>query len=72
MILLDLSAAFDTVDLKILDRLEKSVGLSGTILNWFRSYLEGRGYIVATRNVWHSILGPSFLNPKFGRTANYS
>ncbi len=48
MVLLDLSAAFDTVDHNILiERLENWVGLSGMALKWFRSYLEGRGYYVS-------------------------
>uniref|UniRef100_A0AAR2KBY1 Reverse transcriptase domain-containing protein n=1 Tax=Pygocentrus nattereri TaxID=42514 RepID=A0AAR2KBY1_PYGNA len=48
LFLLDLSAAFDTVDHEILiDRLQSWVGLSGLVLDWFRSYLTGRDYYVA-------------------------
>ncbi len=48
LVILDLSAVFDTVDHNILlERLENWVGLSGMALKWFRSYLEGRGYYVS-------------------------
>ncbi len=51
LVLLDLSAAFDTVDHIIsLKQLENWVGLSGTELNWFRTYLENRKYLVSIAN----------------------
>ena len=42
-VLLDLSAAFYTIDHVILvERLESYFGFSKLTLNWFRSYLENR------------------------------
>ena len=46
IVLLVLSAACDAVDHDVLlDRLERWVGLSSTVLNWFRTYLTGREFV---------------------------
>uniref|UniRef100_A0A3Q3FRJ7 Reverse transcriptase domain-containing protein n=1 Tax=Labrus bergylta TaxID=56723 RepID=A0A3Q3FRJ7_9LABR len=51
LILLDLSAAFDTVDHTILtDRLRHWVGLKDTALSWFYSYLLERTFAVTIGN----------------------
>jgi exonuclease III len=43
LVMLDLSAAFDTIDHDILfDRMENTLGITGPALDWFRSYLSGR------------------------------
>ena len=53
--LLDLSAAFDTVDHDILlTRLSSWFGIHGTALNWFRSYISSRRFRVKCNNDFSS------------------
>ena len=51
MVFLDLSAAFDTLDHeRLLKRLEEHVGLTGTVIDWMRSYLADRKQTVRINN----------------------
>ena len=55
LVLLDLTAAFDTTDHSIVvDRLNKWVGISGSALNWFSSYLSNRKCQVVIDNFMSS------------------
>ena len=57
LLLLDLSAAFDTVDYgTLLQRLEDSFGIQGKVLSWFQSYLSGRSQCISV----HSALSRRF------------
>ena len=62
LLLLDLSAAFDTVCHKtLINRLEKRVGITGKALEWFSSYLENRQQCVSINNT-----KSKYSNLKFG------
>ena len=55
--LLDLSAAFDTVDYgTLLQRLKNSFGIQGKVLSWFQSYLSARSQCISV----HSALSRRF------------
>ena len=58
LVLLDLSAAFDTIDPSILlTRLRSKLGLNGTAISWFCSYLSRRTQRISVQgalsNVFH-------------------
>lgn len=71
LILLDLSAAFDTVKHDVLlMRLEKRIGVVGTALCWFRSYLSNRTQYVkigmatsSTKSIHTGVPQGSVLGP---------
>ena len=55
LILLDLSAAFDTIDHDLLfKRMDIKFGIRGNALNWFRSYLTGRTQSVKIKDCFSS------------------
>ena len=75
LMLLDLSAAFDTVDQKkLLQILRNEIGIIGTALKWFESFLVGRSQKVKIGDAYSvvvqllfgvaqgSVLGPELFN----------
>ena len=52
LVLLDLSAAFDTIDHHLLiDRLNSTFGIRDTTLSWFIGYLQNRSQSVITESL---------------------
>ena len=65
LVLLDLSAAFDTVDHTILlSFLENHIGLKGTVLQMFHSYLSDRSQRISVNNVLSDMAGLSYGVPQ--------
>lgn len=65
LVLLDLSAAFDTIDHHLLlDSLTRQFGVEGTVLDWFKSYLLHRQQIVMINNVRSKPFPVSFGVPQ--------
>jgi len=73
MVLLDLSAAFDTIDHRtLLHRLEHHYGVTGKPLTWMASYLSDRyqtvcigGELSGPVLMQYSVLQGSVLGPKY-------
>jgi len=68
LLLLDMSAAFDTVDHKLLlERKVKGYGVKGNVLKWFRSYLQERKQFVmidgTKTEIHYGVLQGSVLGP---------
>ena len=73
-VLLDLSAAFDTIDHSLLISRLANIGITGIALKWFTSYISDRissilinGHISSPRNISYgvpqgSVLGPILFN----------
>ena len=65
LVLLDLSAAFDTVDHDVLhSRLSTDFGIKGTALKWFESYLSNRRQRVSIEGVTSKLFDLDFGVPQ--------
>ena len=65
IVLLDLSAAFDTIDIStLLCRLQHTFGISGSALLWLKTYLEGRTQYVRVGSDRSSAVSCEFGVPR--------
>ena len=70
LVLLDLSAAFDTLDHGILLKRLHDIGVRHTVLEWFKSFLDGRTFMVKIEQTMSArsefrcgvMLGPMLYN----------
>ena len=65
VVLLDLSAAFDTIDHDILlEKLLRDYGISGKAFDWMQSYLQNRSFCVKIGDTFSSLLELLFGVPQ--------
>ena len=65
LVLLDMSAAFDTVDhTLLLDLLKKCYGITGKVLHWFSTYLKDRRFSVNVYNTFSEYVNAIFGVPQ--------
>ena len=65
LLLLDLSAAFDTVNVdRLLDILSSEIGIGGTALKWFHSFLKNRTMRVKVNNAFSEVFELEFRVPQ--------
>ena len=65
VVLLDLTAAFDTIDHTVLlEKLIKDYGITGSALQWIKSYLEKRHFCVKIDDTLSSFLELLFGVPQ--------
>ena len=71
--LLDLSAAFDTIDHDILlTRLSSWLGIHGSVLNWLKSYLSSRTFCVKCNDCFSSLHTSLYGFPHVTNCSNFS
>ena len=70
LVLLDLSAAFDTIDYSLLISRLANIGIASNALKWFTSYISDRtssilinGYISSPRNILYGVPKGYVLGP---------
>jgi hypothetical protein len=72
LVLLDLSAAFDTVDHAILlECLRNDLGVSGTVLSWFSSYLTNRTQTVLIDDAYSDKFDVKFGVPQSSWSSSF-
>ena len=65
LVLLDLSAAFDTVDhTTLFNRLKSCIGINGVAFDWFKSYLNNRSQFVRINEATSSTVALDFGLPQ--------